>query len=350
MKSYLKYSNLAITLLFTSSLFMACSEEISESSCDTQYTANAGSIKNVGQAVDLGLASGTKWANMNVGATSETDNGILFIWGDITGTQIKPTTATSYLDVTDPVPASVLFSLYQSTQEEIGYVYDTINVYKETYSLSDYALTEIDAIREARFDSILAQYKDCKLECGINVGESDYEIIVNRIDSTMIKYFASAQGGFDKDNGASISGAPVYSIVGDAKHDPATANWGNNWRMPTNDEVRELIDSCKWEFTGKGYKVTGKNKNSIFLPAAGYRYGEKMYGNGNAGYYATGQIFGQYHFPSMIEQNNGSKGEISSSEKMPNMLIFQHGQFDNSIDIYNNMMTSYGVSIRPVAR
>ena len=350
MKSFLNYSKLAIITLFSSSLFMACSDEISETTCDTQYVANAGSIKNAGKAVDLGLASGTKWADMNVGATSETDNGILFIWGDITGTQIKPTTATSYTDVTSLTPVAVLYKLYQAAQEETGVIYDTINVHKESYLLSEHPLTEIDSIREVRFDSIKSKYPDSNLNYSINVGESEYEIIVNMIEPTTIKYFASTQGGFNADNGASISGAPVYNIVGDVNHDPATANWGNNWRMPTNEQVRELIESCKWEFTGNGYRVTGPNKNSIFLPAAGYRYGDKWYGNGNSGYYATGQIFGTYHFPSMMEQYKGSLGEISETGNMPNMLIFQHGQFDNSINIYSNMMTSYGVSIRPVTK
>ena len=35
--------------------------------------------------VDLGLPSGTKWATMNVGATSETDYGLYFAWGETEG-------------------------------------------------------------------------------------------------------------------------------------------------------------------------------------------------------------------------------------------------------------------------
>lgn len=33
--------------------------------------------------VDLGLSSGTKWANMNIGATKETDCGLFFQWGGV---------------------------------------------------------------------------------------------------------------------------------------------------------------------------------------------------------------------------------------------------------------------------
>ena len=36
-------------------------------------------------ALDLGLSTGTKWANMNVGATSESDYGLFFAWGETTG-------------------------------------------------------------------------------------------------------------------------------------------------------------------------------------------------------------------------------------------------------------------------
>lgn len=37
------------------------------------------------EAVDLGLPSGIKWANMNVGATSPEDTGLYFTWGSIEG-------------------------------------------------------------------------------------------------------------------------------------------------------------------------------------------------------------------------------------------------------------------------
>ena len=39
--------------------------------------------------VDLGLTSGTKWAKMNVGASSETDRGLYFAWGETQGHAIK---------------------------------------------------------------------------------------------------------------------------------------------------------------------------------------------------------------------------------------------------------------------
>ena len=55
--------------------------------------------------------------------------------------------------------------------------------------------------------------------------------------------------------------------------DAAHVQWGGYWRMPTKEELQELIDSCQWERTTvnevRGNTVTGPNGNSIFIPLAG---------------------------------------------------------------------------------
>ena len=52
---------------------------------DPQTEPNLGNAPQGTVAVDLGLPSGTLWANMNVGATSPTDYGKFFAWGETTG-------------------------------------------------------------------------------------------------------------------------------------------------------------------------------------------------------------------------------------------------------------------------
>ena len=42
--------------------------------------------------------------------------------------------------------------------------------------------------------------------------------------------------------------------------------------LPTKEQWEELKNTCQWTWTGNGYKATGPNGNSIFLPAAGYRF------------------------------------------------------------------------------
>ena len=60
-------------------------------------------------------------------------------------------------------------------------------------------------------------------------------------------------------------------ISGNPQLDAATANWGDDWRMPTKDEMNELKENCTWEWTTNGYKVTSKtNGNYIFLPITGF--------------------------------------------------------------------------------
>jgi hypothetical protein len=55
--------------------------------------------------------------------------------------------------------------------------------------------------------------------------------------------------------------------------DAANVNWGDDWRIPTEEEFTELKNNT-WRLIQKngisGFEITGSNGNSIFLPAAGY--------------------------------------------------------------------------------
>ena len=77
----------------------------------------------------------------------------------------------------------------------------------------------------------------------------------------------------------------------DLDDDAAYVNWGGNWRMPSKEEVNELTQQCSWIWTTHnnvyGYKVTGPNGNSIFLPAAGYKGAGPTYTAGEDGLYWT---------------------------------------------------------------
>lgn len=53
----------------------------------------------------------------------------------------------------------------------------------------------------------------------------------------------------------------------------AEVPWGGSWRTPSYKELEELLIKCSWDHTTldgvAGYKVTGPNGNSIFLPLSG---------------------------------------------------------------------------------
>lgn len=64
----------------------------------------------------------------------------------------------------------------------------------------------------------------------------------------------------------------------DLEDDAAYMNWGEGWHMPSTAQQEELCTECIWTWKSvkgiTGYEVKSKkNKNSIFLPAAGYPSG-----------------------------------------------------------------------------
>ena len=173
---------------------------------DTSTVSLKNSGTNNGHSyVDLGLPSGTKWADCNVGASSPTDNGDYYAWGETS----------------------------QSTNG-LGWLYFDWDVYK--------------------------------------YGEDEHEIT---------KYCTISQYGKNgfKDN----------KIELEFNDDVAHKLWGSSWRIPSNEQFKELIDNTTSKLTEinnvSGWLFTAKNGNSIFLPAAGYRNGSAGFENGDSGYY-----------------------------------------------------------------
>ncbi len=111
----------------------------------------------------------------------------------------------------------------------------------------------------------------------------------------------------------------------DLQDDVAYANWGGEWRVPTYEQMMELKDNCTWTWLqdSKGFKVTGANGKSIFLPANGH-YTFDLYQSGAVGYYWSGSLYSQ------------------NSRKSYYLYICSTGLF---VDCERR---SYGHSIRPV--
>jgi len=77
----------------------------------------------------------------------------------------------------------------------------------------------------------------------------------------------------------------------DPEDDAAYVNWGPSWRMPSMEQVNELVEQCTWTWTTcngvNGQLATGPNGNSIFLPATGYRWAGSFDNEGAYGYFWT---------------------------------------------------------------
>ncbi len=80
--------------------------------------------------------------------------------------------------------------------------------------------------------------------------------------------FSDGQGGLTK-----YDGTDGKSVL-DPEYDVAHVKWGGTWRMPTSDEISELIENCTWTWASVngeiGFLITsnkpGYTDRSIFLP------------------------------------------------------------------------------------
>ena len=92
--------------------------------------------------------------------------------------------------------------------------------------------------------------------------------------------------------------------------------------------MQELLNNCTWEWINtndfKGYKVTGPNGNSIFLPAAGSRYGSSLDYAGSDGYYWSSTPVGYFDYNAYY-------------------LVFYSSGHDMS-----DYFRGYGQSVRPI--
>ena len=110
------------------------------------------------------------------------------------------------------------------------------------------------------------------------------------------KFGTSYLGPFSKYNTESSYGTVDNKTVLDPEDDVAHVKLGGKWRLPTVVEWNGLTSTKHlWEWTNlngvNGYKVTGPNDKSIFLPAAGIRRGTDLDNVGSYGIYWSSSLF-----------------------------------------------------------
>jgi hypothetical protein len=102
-------------------------------------------------------------------------------------------------------------------------------------------------------------------------------------ENSLTKYCTNSQYG--------ANGFTDNKTILEPEDDAARVHWGEDWRMPSDEEITELREKCTWTWTTRnaieGYNIEGPNGNSIFLPAAGFYFvdGYRSYGNGD--YWST---------------------------------------------------------------
>ncbi len=73
--------------------------------------------------------------------------------------------------------------------------------------------------------------------------------------------------------------------------DVAKSELGGEWRIPTKEDMEELVEECEWKWSSQngqlGWKVIGPNNNYIFLPASGAASSYRISGVNELGRYWT---------------------------------------------------------------
>lgn len=120
----------------------------------------------------------------------------------------------------------------------------------------------------------------------------------------------------------------IASDISGTKYDVARLRLGNNYRMPTREELKELILECDWHY-GKingtsGMVVTGRNGNRIFIPAVGNK--ENM---------STGRV--SYYWTSTADEYG-----------TPYCLHISAFARESKYDLINHISVEHGLPIRPV--
>ena len=106
------------------------------------------------------------------------------------------------------------------------------------------------------------------------------------------------------DHNAKLNGKRFFT------HEEAQETFGEY--LPSAASMAELYENCEWEWTGKGYKVTGPNGNSIFLPAEGRKGVE----SDPYGYYWTRCVSKtSQSYARDLSFNSGNVGPLNGSNR-----------------------------------
>ena len=115
---------------------------------------------------------------------------------------------------------------------------------------------------------------------------STYQYCNNGFLNRLTKYCSNSQYGY---NGYSDNLTTLLP-----EDDAASANWGIDWRIPTQGEWLELLSNTTNTWTTQngvyGRLFTAENGNSLFIPAAGYYGGSSLYDAGSYDYYWSSSV------------------------------------------------------------
>ncbi len=170
----------------------------------------------------------------------------------------------------------------------LGAILISVNVSAETYNGHEY----VDL-------GLSVMWATCNVGAENSEDYGNYYAWGETTTKSTYDWSTSKYWDYDTDSLTKYTGSDGVVTL-EVDDDAAHVNWGGDWRMPTITEMQELLDekNCTWSWTDdyNGTGVAGRiitsktNGNSIFLPAAGYRYDSQLSSDGSYGGYWSSSL------------------------------------------------------------
>ena len=232
------------------------------------------------QEIDLGLPSGTKWLDRNIGSMEITDNGAYFQYGNIDGYSRQTVTLTKdevvnlllgnnytdedYITLMDDIDKGLLSSYRMSCL--VDYNFGDDSVYADTFG-GKFIVTNTDtgySITNSNADTVLAENIDAVALK--NFYSSDFDI-VNQL--TNGQYITPSYAHFQELlNNTVVTMKTKHATTGSQYDLTCTLNQETGVLAL---DVPEEIDW--WDLNLLGLVCTSTNGNSIYFPCSGYCIG-----------------------------------------------------------------------------
>lgn len=136
----------------------------------------------------------------------------------------------------------------------------------------------------------------------------------------------------------------IGSNIAGTRYDVATQTLGSDYMLPSKKHFKELERLCSWEFGElngvKGWWVKSPhNRNKLFFPATGYKYGNDIREYGISGHYPSADI---------ATNGLGWHEELHFSFSKKDMSVFGSNGFLSVGDSCG--LWCWGCNIRPVKK
>ena len=195
----------------------------------------------------------------------DTDKNITLYYS-VNGNYFRPETYTEVynkpIEIKEPC---AIYCYAISTEDYISYT--------NMYVYGDYKITENkDSQSDNNEFGMTAEIVDL----GLSVKWSSWSLGATKVEDYGGLYGVGDPTGQKTSTTPSDYNYKENTNICGTEYDLAHVKWGGEWRLPTTEELKELMEKCTWESNVvkdgvKGSVATGPNGNTLFFPYSGCR-------------------------------------------------------------------------------